>query len=131
NEWQTQIDDRDHRVHRASQPLKETLDMSTSHFRNGRRLLAAVLIASVGFAYAASGVRVTRQQEVAVKVGMTTDEVRQLLGRPDSAIKYRNEPGPTWTYQVVGNGFDLEFNIVFSDDGKVTSARESVVPSRG
>ena len=105
--------------------------MSSSNFRIGRALAAATLIASAGLSYATPGVRVTKAQEAAVKLGMTTVEVQQILGRPDSSIKYRNETGPTWTYQVVGHSGEVEFTIVFNAEGKVTSAREFVVPSRG
>lgn len=83
-----------------------------------------VLLASVA-AQAAGGYTVTPQQEKSVRVGMSRDEVRQAIGRPAHNLKYRNEPGRTWTYGVVGSENKV-FDIDFSPEGKVMSTSERV-----
>jgi hypothetical protein len=90
-----------------------------------RWLLAAGLVSGVAAAQAAGGFSVTPDQESSVKVGMTTTEVQQALGRPARNVKYRNEPGPTWAYNVVGNTAPITvFEVDFSSDGKVASVDE-------
>ena len=88
-----------------------------------RTLLAVGALAAVAAAHAASGYVVTPQQEKSIRVGMTRDEVRATLGRPAHNLKYRNEPGRTWTYGVVGSDTKV-FNIDFTADGKVDSTHE-------
>jgi outer membrane protein assembly factor BamE (lipoprotein component of BamABCDE complex) len=91
-----------------------------------RALLAAGLFLGVAAAQAASGYTVTPKQEALVAPGMSTDEVRQALGTPERDATYGNEPGPTWTYEVVGAS-GVVFDVDFGSDGKVTSVSERVV----
>ena len=87
-------------------------------------------------AQAASGFTVTTSRESVVAIGMSTSEVEQLLGRPARAVRYRNTPGPVWTYRVVDPLFGrTEFNIEFGSDERVMAKGEVVIgsdsPSRG
>ena len=92
-----------------------------------RWLLAAGLAFGAAAAQAAGGVTITQSQETRVAVGMSATEVQQNLGRPADIVTYRNAPGPTWTYQVVGAPFGrTEFNVDFGADGRVTSTGEFI-----
>ena len=91
---------------------------------------------AAGFAFiattsqTASGVSVTQRQTAAVKVGMSTTEVQQILGQPSRTNQFRAAPGPSWTYEMFGTPFPwTEFDVDFGADGKVTSAAEVVRPS--
>jgi outer membrane protein assembly factor BamE (lipoprotein component of BamABCDE complex) len=88
-----------------------------------RVTLGAALLLSAIAAQAAGGFVVNAKDEARVSVGMTRDEVRQALGRPAHNLKYRNEPGRTWTYGVVGST-DKVFDVDFSADGKVLTMGE-------
>ena len=92
-----------------------------------RVLLAVGALAAAAAAQAASGYIVTPQQEKGIRVGMTRDEVRASLGRPAHNLKYRSEPGRTWTYGVAGSDTKV-FEIDFSADGKVSSTHEVEEP---
>jgi len=93
--------------------------------RTPRTLLAAGLFLGVAAAQAASGYRVDKRQESLVSVGMSTAEVQQVLGRPESNVKYHNEPGPTFTYRLTGDEQTL-FDVDFDANGKVASTSERV-----
>jgi outer membrane protein assembly factor BamE (lipoprotein component of BamABCDE complex) len=99
----------------------------TSHliFRTPRLLLVAGLFVGVAAAQAASGYRVDKRQESQVTVGMNAAEVQQVLGRPESRISYHNEPGPTFTYRVLGDE-QMLFDVDFDANGKVASTSERV-----
>ena len=94
------------------------------------------LIATTGFALyaalaqAASGFWVNHSQEVLVTPGMDMAEVREALGHPTQFIKYRNQPGPTLTYRVIGTA-DTLFDVDFDAMGKVLSTSERIVPIDG
>jgi outer membrane protein assembly factor BamE (lipoprotein component of BamABCDE complex) len=93
--------------------------------QTSRWLLAAGLMFGVAAAQAAGGFTVNHDQENSIKVGMTTTEVQQALGRPARNVKYGNEPGPTWAYNVVGTAEPMTvFEVDFSSDGKVASVDE-------
>jgi outer membrane protein assembly factor BamE (lipoprotein component of BamABCDE complex) len=85
--------------------------------------LATALLAVAGAASAASGFNVVANQEPLVKTGMTMDEVKQALGRPMRYSKYRNQPGPTYAYNVIGKD-DYVFEVDFDATGKVVSSQE-------
>ena len=90
-------------------------------------LLAGLALSSAE-ALGQGGVTVSTSQESAVAIGMSASEVRQLLGRPARADRYRNAPGPTWTYNVVGAVFGkTEFVIDFGPDERVIAKGEQVV----
>jgi len=76
-------------------------------------------------AHAAAGFTVVAPQEASVKPGMSSAQVRELLGRPARYSKYRNQPGPTFAYYVVGK-YDTVFEIDFSADDKVVSSSERI-----
>ncbi len=98
-------------------------------FKHGklRTLLAVGALIAAAAAQAATGYVVTPQQEKSIRVGMTRDEVRAALGRPAHNLKYRNEPGRTWTYGVAGSDTKV-FEIDFSADNKVNSTHEVEEP---
>ena len=80
--------------------------------------------------HADNGFTVTTSRENAIAIGMSTSEVRQLLGRPARDVRYGNSPGPVWTYKVVDPLFGrTEFNIDFGADGRVIGKGEIVIGS--
>ena len=91
------------------------------------RILAAGFAMATIAANAAYGITVTRGQAAAVRIGMTPDAVRQVLGRPSNVFSYRSAPGSSWTYGVVGSGETSVFDVDFGSDGRVISARERVI----
>ena len=97
------------------------------HF--ARWVLAGLLAASAG-AQAADGFTISTSRENDIAIGMSASEVRQLLGRPARAVRYRSAPGPTWTYTVVGALFGrTDFNIDFGADERVIAKGEMVIGS--
>lgn len=93
-----------------------------------RGLLAAALALGGAAAHAASGYTVTHAQEAAVKTGLTTNEVRQALGRPARVERFIGEAGPSWTYNVSGGNDPMAvFEVNFGTDGKVASMIETAV----
>lgn len=95
-----------------------------------RFCVAAGLVIGAAAAQAAGGFTVTRHQESQVSPGMSMEQVRQVLGPPQRAIKYRNEPGPTYTYQVSDDEQTL-FDVDFDSDGRAMSMNERMDPSFG
>lgn len=95
-----------------------------------RMLLGGLLSLSLaGTALAANGFVVNREQEAQIMVGMSRQQVMQLLGRPAHNLKYRNEPGRTWTYGVLGattnsTSEQLVFDVDFAADGTVAEKAE-------
>ena len=84
-------------------------------------------IASV-LAQPATGVNITQSEESKIAVGMDTTEVERLLGRPERIFRYPRQPGPTWTYNVLGAPFGItKFDVNFGADGKVASASERII----
>ena len=76
-------------------------------------LLAGLVLISAA-AQADNGFTIATSRENVVAIGMSTSEVQQLLGRPARADRYRNMPGPVWTYRVVDPLFGrTEFNVEF------------------
>ena len=97
---------------------------------------ASRMLVTAGFAFcsamalAASGFWINQTQEVLVTPGMSMPQVRQALGHPTQFIKYRNQPGPTFTYRVIGT-LDTLFDIDFDANGQVVSTNERIVPIDG
>jgi hypothetical protein len=109
--------------------LKESTVTSKFNLRFTGCLLAGLVLSSAE-AQAGKGFTVSTSEENAIAIGMSASEVQQLLGRPARAIRYRNAPGPTWTYQVVGAVFGkTEFIIEFGPDERVISKSEMVIGS--
>ena len=114
----------------ASQPKENTLTTKPNPRFIGW-LLAGLVVSSTA-AQAANGFSISTSQENAVTIGMSASEVRQLLGRPERDVQYRNTPGPTWTYNVVGALFGkTEFNIDFGPDGRVIAKGELLIGGVG
>jgi outer membrane protein assembly factor BamE (lipoprotein component of BamABCDE complex) len=93
--------------------------------------LGLALLAGVCSVYAASGFVVTAKQESLIAVGMSRADVRAALGRPAHNVKFRAEPGRTWTYGVLGNPEYTQakvFDVDFSSDDKVLSFGERNEP---
>ncbi len=88
-----------------------------------RALLVVGLLAGAAAAQAAGGYSVTPSQESLVSPNMTTAQVQQALGHPERQIHYRNEPGPTFTYEVVGSQ-NMLFDVDFDAAGRVVSMGE-------
>jgi hypothetical protein len=104
------------------------MTMKTPH-KNARVLVASTLMLAFAGAHAAGGYAVKPMQETVVQPGMTMGEVQQALGKPSQQEKFGNEPGPTWTYDVVGTAvLPKVFDVDFSRDGRVMSASERLVP---
>jgi hypothetical protein len=103
-----------------------------SGMTTGRALLAAGLLIGAAAAQAATGYNVSGNQELQIKPGMTSTEVLQTLGHPSDRTKFRNEPGPTYEYRVLGHPAAL-FDVDFDASGHVASATERINPlnSRG
>ena len=92
--------------------------------------LAAALALSSAAAHANNGFTVSSSQENAIVIGMTASEVQRLLGRPASIDRYRNAPGPTWTYRVLPALFGKTvFHIEFGPDERVIAKGETVIGS--
>jgi outer membrane protein assembly factor BamE (lipoprotein component of BamABCDE complex) len=88
-----------------------------------RILLAAGWFAVAAAAQAASGITVTAGQEMKVTPGMSAAEVERTLGRPAQNMLYGNEPGRTFTYQVIDRE-DTLFDVDFDANGRVVSTNE-------
>lgn len=107
--------------------------MAVQHTARASRLkwvAAAGLAFVVALAQAASGFWVNPGQQALVRPGMSMAEVRQTLGHPTQNIKYRNQPGRTFTYKVMGT-LDTLFDVDFDADGTVLSTNERIVPIDG
>lgn len=95
-----------------------------------RALMAVGLLMSLGAAHAASGFTVSPSQEAQIKVGMTADQVKQEIGRPAENVKFPNEVGPTWSYEVVGSLSDSSstlFDVDFGANGTVASVSQRII----
>src|SRR5436190_23135242 len=93
-----------------------------------RWLIAGTFYVVTAVAQAASGFTITQSDESKVAIGMDTTEVQRYLGPPASVFRYPRQPGPTWTYNVVGAPFGItRFAIDFGADGKVVSATEVII----
>ena len=97
------------------------------HFSYRWLIVCAFSIVST-LAQAASGYNITQSEESKVTIGMDTTEVQRSLGPPERIFRYPRQPGPTWTYNVVGAPFGItKFDIDFGADGKVVSATERII----
>ena len=100
--------------------------------RAGRWLSTAVLAFSAAAAGAQNGVTITQSHEAFVTVGMSSTEVDRALGRPARIVTYRDAPGPTWTYHVVGAPFGMtDFDVSYGADGRVLFASERIIGGAG
>ena len=76
------------------------------------------------------GYNVQTPDEAKVAIGMTPEQVLQVLGPPSRKAAYRNQPGPTFTYRVIGQR-EMVFDVDFDADGKVMSKSERMEPMGG
>jgi outer membrane protein assembly factor BamE (lipoprotein component of BamABCDE complex) len=98
--------------------------MKTKSFKSPLRavlLVSALLVTAI--AQAATGFIVSAAQQTQIKAGMSREQVRAVLGRPAHNVKYRAEPGRTWTYGIQGSE-DKVFDIDFSAAGAVLSTSQ-------
>lgn len=98
-------------------------------FRALRMFIGACLLLCAVVANAAQGFTIRSNQEKLIHIGMTRAEVLKAIGRPAHNVKYRNEPGRTWTYGLIGMdklNSNLVFDVNFGPDDKVLSVAERV-----
>ena len=92
-----------------------------------KTVLAMSLSGAALMALAANGYTVTPKQAVTIKPGMTSAEVRALIGRPAHSLKFRKDPGRTWIYDVneanIPNTHTV-FYVDFGADNKVVATSE-------
>jgi outer membrane protein assembly factor BamE (lipoprotein component of BamABCDE complex) len=71
----------------------------------------------------------TAENFAKIHVGMTEDEVRQLLGKPGQVAAYRLKPETVWSWKWEEGGVTPEayFNVHFGPDGRVTTTSRSDV----
>jgi len=111
----------------ASQLEESALKLEFDSRLTGWLLVAGLVLTSTE-ALAANGFSVTTSGENVIAIGMSTSEVRQLLGTPARTARYGNTPGPVWTYKVVDPLFGrTEFNVEFSADDRVIAKGEYVI----
>jgi hypothetical protein len=99
--------------------------MENLHIRRRHWLVAIAAVAGLGMGVlpaAAKPAYTDRAVRAQVRVGLTPDEVTQLLGRPTKTRKYRE--GSTWGYQL---GQENWFLVDFGTDGKVKQAEEKFI----
>ena len=75
----------------------------------------------------------TAQNFARVRIGMTQDEVRQLLGKPGTVAVYRLKPETVWSWewQEGGPSGDAFFNVHFDASGHVyTTSRSDIIRGR-
>ncbi|WP_300449577.1 outer membrane protein assembly factor BamE [Accumulibacter sp.] len=64
-----------------------------------------------------------------VKPGMTTDEIRYLLGQPAHQVRFPLQKEIVWDWKTkVEPGMEWYFNVHFNDHGMVTRTSSSFVP---
>ena len=81
-----------------------------------------------GLAAHANGFTIKPDDEHRIAIGMSRDEVLNVLGRPAVNQRFMNEPGPTWSYEVPDViAHRTLFDVDFSATGKVVSASERTV----
>jgi hypothetical protein len=116
-------------IERSASQLKENTLKSDFDPRLIGWLLAGLVLISAE-AQADNGFTIMTSRENVIAIGMSTSEVLQLLGRPARAVRYRNTPGPVWTYRVVDPLFGrTEFNVEFGADERVMARGEVVIGS--
>lgn len=93
--------------------------------------LSAALLGAQGCANLNGGGVTDLRQSTAVRPGMDMNTVTATIGNPMNKVQFRNEPGPTWTYALPGNGyFNSDFHVFdvdFGPDGKVRATSFRVI----
>lgn len=64
-----------------------------------------------------------------IRIGMSEDEVRQLLGKPGQVAAFRLKQETVWSWKWLEGGVTQEafFNVHFGPDGRVTTTSRSDV----
>ena len=105
--------------------------MAAKYIASTLRLwVAAIFGVCAALAQAAGGYTIDQSEETLVTPGMNMAQVRQALGRPSQFIKYRNQPGPTFTYRVIGKQ-DALFDVDFDANDQVVSTNERIISLDG
>ena len=89
-------------------------------------ILASALAVATAPSWAATpgGFQVNKAQQDQIRTGMTGDEVRAILGQPSHMHRYRNMPGVSWAYSVIGDGCKVTYEVDFGVDGRVIAAKQ-------
>ncbi|WP_375542447.1 hypothetical protein [Paraburkholderia sp. CNPSo 3272] len=71
----------------------------------------------------------TAENFAKIRVGMSEDEVRRLLGKPGQVAGYRLKKETVWSWKWLEGGVTPEayFNVHFGPDGRVTTTSRSDV----
>ena len=94
-----------------------------------RAALASCLALAGVVAQAATGFTVQAAQEKLITPGASEEAVRNALGQPSTSVKYPNEPGQIWTYNVAGKTDQRAvFEVQFAADSRVAYASEHILP---
>ncbi len=73
----------------------------------------------------------TAENFTRVRVGMTKDEIRRLLGKPTKVEAFRLKKEEVWGYRWFESQTDRAFfNVHFDDQGNVTTTSRSDDPSK-
>jgi outer membrane protein assembly factor BamE (lipoprotein component of BamABCDE complex) len=80
-------------------------------------MVLALVLGSTAPAFAAAAT---------IQPGMTKDEVRQLLGRPEATMKFPRSHTESWDY---GHGYHAGYSVTFGPDGRVSGTISE--PSEG
>lgn len=75
----------------------------------------------------------TAENFAKVRMGMTADEVRRLLGKPGEIAEYRLKPETVWSWkwQEGGPSGEAYFNVHFDASGVVyTTSRSDIIKGR-
>jgi outer membrane protein assembly factor BamE (lipoprotein component of BamABCDE complex) len=69
----------------------------------------------------------TAENFAKVRIGMSEDEVRRLLGKPGQVAGYRLKKETVWSWKWLEGGVTPEayFNVHFGPDGRVTTTSRS------
>ncbi|MCP3707549.1 outer membrane protein assembly factor BamE [Paraburkholderia sp. CNPSo 3274] len=69
----------------------------------------------------------TAENFAKIRVGMSEDEVRRLLGKPGQVAGYRLKKETVWSWKWLEGGVTPEayFNVHFGPDGRVTTTSRS------
>jgi len=71
----------------------------------------------------------TAENFAKIRIGMSEDEVRRLLGKPGQVAGYRLKKETVWSWKWLEGGVTPEayFNVHFGPDGRVTTTSRSDV----
>jgi outer membrane protein assembly factor BamE (lipoprotein component of BamABCDE complex) len=88
------------------------------------KTLAAVLVTAILMAACAVPGEIPRSDDLFARIddGMTTDDVRRLLGPPDETMRFPLSRTEAWDYRYYDTwGYMAVFSVTFSADGRAVS----------